>query len=372
MSFVLLGKRPTGRCYLVSDRVFGSRSEALQELSRITGDPSFAGWDDEIVVLDDTSGSPVLLVRPIEAPEVTGAGHEEREKPSALGDEATAAASEVGDLVTGEIETETIVVETPVVEAAQEPRAEVRDRAPSDLKEVLARTAAQLEAEGVSPPPLVGPSPEPAVAPAAWPWDTDSALARDESGEGGAAVPVSEPDPAEQVVEEPGTEPTAGPSHVSDAGRTGEPLIDPLEEPGYDEEPLIRVSAGADVVEAALSAAGTAVGAGTVEEVLPTSDFVDLSDAPSGELGGVEGPPVSEASADDGIAVERIEEPTGAAAPAVETETPEVAVPTVEDSAPVAASPPLETMTCDDCVYVETCPNSGQRTPASCGSFQWK
>ena len=29
-------------------------------------------------------------------------------------------------------------------------------------------------------------------------------------------------------------------------------------------------------------------------------------------------------------------------------------------------------MTCQDCIYLETCPNSNERDPASCGSFQWK
>jgi len=28
--------------------------------------------------------------------------------------------------------------------------------------------------------------------------------------------------------------------------------------------------------------------------------------------------------------------------------------------------------TCDDCIYVDTCPNKDQREPASCGSFVWK
>ena len=31
----------------------------------------------------------------------------------------------------------------------------------------------------------------------------------------------------------------------------------------------------------------------------------------------------------------------------------------------------LSTLTCKDCVYVNTCPNQEERTPATCGSFQW-
>jgi hypothetical protein len=32
----------------------------------------------------------------------------------------------------------------------------------------------------------------------------------------------------------------------------------------------------------------------------------------------------------------------------------------------------LDGYTCDDCVYVNTCPKVGQSTPKECGSFQWK
>jgi hypothetical protein len=33
---------------------------------------------------------------------------------------------------------------------------------------------------------------------------------------------------------------------------------------------------------------------------------------------------------------------------------------------------PLSTYTCNDCVYVDTCPNKDQNHPEDCGSFQWK
>jgi len=37
-----------------------------------------------------------------------------------------------------------------------------------------------------------------------------------------------------------------------------------------------------------------------------------------------------------------------------------------------SGEPIADGMTCEDCVYVETCPNKDQREPSSCGSFQWK
>jgi hypothetical protein len=46
------------------------------------------------------------------------------------------------------------------------------------------------------------------------------------------------------------------------------------------------------------------------------------------------------------------------------------------DQAPAKAYEPgeldISAYTCDDCVYVETCPKNHQEGPASCGSFQWK
>ena len=55
----------------------------------------------------------------------------------------------------------------------------------------------------------------------------------------------------------------------------------------------------------------------------------------------------------------------------------------VVDTAPQEQEPPapipvaeaatsMADYTCQDCVYVETCPNQGQRMPKDCGSFQWR
>lgn len=353
MSFVLLGKQPNGRCYLVSDRLFDSRAEALDELARLTGEPTFSGWDDEIVVLDDASGAPVLLVRPAEPRGFSEAAEgEPAEERAVLAEESAAVPREAEELVT-----ETIVVETPVPETGPEARDADADRARTELKEALARSAAQLEAEGVVPPASVEPAGEQdraLTAPAAWPWDVESAPAADGAGAAGelaesasvaasapeAQAPVAGPSaaPEEDVVQEPRPE---------DGGLSAAPPVrDPLEEPGYDDEPLIRVSVGPDILEAALGAAGLAASLEGQTEAGEASDFVDLSAMPVD-------------SAESGPAP----------APTTDALT---SAPAADDAGAPSPSSSLETMTCDDCVYVETCPNSGQRTPASCGSFQWK
>ena len=54
--------------------------------------------------------------------------------------------------------------------------------------------------------------------------------------------------------------------------------------------------------------------------------------------------------------------------------TPEPVVeaePVVDMPGYAAGESDIDTLTCADCVYVTTCPNKGERTPAACGSFQW-
>lgn len=66
--------------------------------------------------------------------------------------------------------------------------------------------------------------------------------------------------------------------------------------------------------------------------------------------------------------------------PAAEPATPPEAATEAPVEEPAAFSPAYEPggdldlshYTCDDCVYVNTCPKVGQLTPQECGSFQWR
>ncbi len=64
MAFFLLGRSEDGDLSLLSALSFESRQDALAELGRITAQPTFSNWDDEVLMLDLESGTPVLLVRP--------------------------------------------------------------------------------------------------------------------------------------------------------------------------------------------------------------------------------------------------------------------------------------------------------------------
>ena len=64
MGFFLLVRSAEGTLRLLSEQTFESRQDALAELSRITADPTFDAWDDEVILLDADAGTPVLLLRP--------------------------------------------------------------------------------------------------------------------------------------------------------------------------------------------------------------------------------------------------------------------------------------------------------------------
>ncbi len=54
---------------------------------------------------------------------------------------------------------------------------------------------------------------------------------------------------------------------------------------------------------------------------------------------------------------------------------------TADEEPPASGDPPkayeagasdITTLTCEDCVYLNTCPKKGESDPSSCGSFQWR
>ena len=160
------------------------------------------------------------------------------------------------------------------------------------------------------------------VGPAQTPEPTDVAMPAD-------TVPAEAPAPA--PITPPVAEP-AEPMGVAEAPPAPEPA---------PEATLADAAAGAAPAES-----------GSVPVRPETSD--DISDFIL-DLGGVTSVPEAQpAEGSDGVE---------AGAPA--------------ESAPLGtplgqSSEPEPEYTCEDCVYVETCPNQGQRLPKDCVSFQWK
>lgn len=135
--------------------------------------------------------------------------------------------------------------------------------------------------------------------------------------------------------------------------------IDALDEPAVTESPLIVPS----LIEGE-------------EAYLPKPVILgDYDDTPAtdGVGDGSSGTDVAESALPDEIA---LEEPSvtgfsAAASVVAEGEAPAEADPFAAAYEPIGGLD-LGEYTCDDCVYVNTCPKVGQSTPAECGSFQWK
>jgi hypothetical protein len=289
-----------------------------------------------------------------------------------------------------------------------------------DLAEALRRAASQMESEGVVPAPEVeellarrplGEAVVPAgllgeieivdsatdaaaeEAPAAWPW---------EAGEGSgllvedasllAEAPVLEDAPPLDTAPADEPEPVEAPS-------TGVFTPVGIDEPELEDVTLLTPADGAGWLEhGSVIASENADGIG--EKNAPDVSAEDNSlvelQVILGEYGTVAAEPAEsgtiedEVGAGEGSLVEaEMEAPAaevGMETPAAATEAAVAA--TVEAPAAGAVEAPAEpqeepkvyepggldiaTYTCDDCVYVETCPKAKQDGPATCGSFQWK
>ncbi len=402
MSFFLLGKGSDGELVLLSSGQYASRKEAMAELSKLTKDPGFAHWDAEVMVFSLNDGADVLLVRPEAAAEPVAEKEPEAEppaeepitadesEPAEEADDATephdaesaeldAALVELGEPQTvTEVdpaiaaviedlasEEDASVVEAPEPVIVQTESASSADEVPElesavsesvsedeSLKAALARTAAHMEASGITPPESVGPeeaAPEPEAA-------------------------NVEPEPEAAATESSESAEAAWPWAVHAPAEEGGFNLDALEEPGIDEGSLVRAPGDDETMAAArpvilgdYDTASSDVEAGPGFEAEADSAAEAATGAPAAPEQPLEAVAVAEVPADD-----------TASAPVAESDF-------ILDLEQIVAEPLSEkpagyqvnehagpTMTCRDCVYVETCPNKDQRDPASCGSFQWK
>lgn len=159
MTFFLLGRASDNTLSLLSDSAFESRQDAMAELSRITSDAGFDRWDDEVLLLDIETGTPVLLVRP-SAPVLPAPAAPETEESdagvfAALADEvpealAPEAVEEIPALDEFEMPTATSI-------AGLEDVVEIAEPEPEPAAEIL---------EPAAEPAVAEPQPEPLVEPA--------------------------------------------------------------------------------------------------------------------------------------------------------------------------------------------------------------
>jgi len=410
MGFFLLGRSVDGAINLLSNMTFESRQEALAELARVTAEPAFDRWDDDVLLVDATVGTPVLLVRPAEPLAGPIVPAPEPGAFAALADEEPAQELPPG-------------IQLPH-QAAAEP--EPQDEIPMDsddadefgvieplgtLREALARTTEHMEATGIvapisivalsseapeetpdltepsvtsdagpdgdashdwpteSPePPVSSISPDAAPEPPAgfddslsiepdsagplesfepvampptpiWPWatpieelDSVETLA-DTRPESPAPVPIDEPEnPVALQIDEP-----QGPQAASE-------VVVPSVEPPWERD--------STVLETALPQPDDSPVGGLLGE---GSDFIVLDSNPSFLESGP-------ADADMGeVTTATDPDQMGSNESSMN-----------EPVAPIGDPLQLSDYTCEDCIYLDTCPNRDGRRPEDCGSFQWK
>ena len=339
-----------------------------------------------------TDDGPGLVAAQAEEPESLAAqvfdeppalGEEATEEPVAArsDDEAVAEEEWASALVGEESPSEELGEEPVLVESEETPRTEpVGDPAIADqivaqsmsgsrresLRDAIQRTTEHMAEEGVVPPESIG---------AAEPFESAAEL---EPQEGEPAEHVAEG--SESVADETAETAAAWPWDVAHDEQPPVPAVAPelafvystLEEPAHSDEE--RLSPSADLGEDARPVAlGSLVDSG--EAPVDSTHEVATAHSPMSSLGELVGPDdgsdfidLEEVAPDATAVPEKLEDSAGAS----ESDDLETTPEQPGFSAAPGAEKMLRDYTCDDCVYVETCPNKDQRLPKDCGSFQWK
>lgn len=320
MGFFLVGRvAEDGSLNLLTTAEFSTRQEAIDDLSKMTVDASL---ESEVFVVDLGVATPVLLVR---------------QQP---------------------VETSTDVEPPVELEMESKPDNESSD----ELTDALKRATGALEDEGIQAPESIG-------------------MPEDEPVSESKAPPETETAPPAEPAEDDESWPWA--KDGSDAEGYS---LDPLEEPSAadDDGILVHAKGGEDTVDLSRP---VVMGEYPESEAAVTEEQQVSEDEPSPPP-----PPTAEESPapPEPLVPQPVEEPPPPA-PAVEpepepTEAPaiaedlsilgdlEIPVSLSEDATQEYAGEEIDlaSLTCDDCVYVNTCPNKEDLQPADCGSFQWK
>lgn len=361
MSFFVIGRsKDTGALRLVSDETFSTRKDAVDALARMTIDDDL---DSEAYVADLEAATPVFVVAraarheaPTAEPEAAVASEPEPIPAEDLAEDVEtqpqdgATVDEEETLPTEQSLAQGEAIESPEEEALEAPdmTAEPSEsastfEAPAEepgveepaLADVLKRAATTLEDEGIVVPESVGPAPS-AETPAA-------------AAEEGAEAPEAPEGAAESWPwENAGSPDAAQPAYVPD----------PLEEPAVDASTIVYAKGDEESVELSKP-----VYMGAYDET-PTQIEPGLDQiAPQAPQAAPAAPDPSDAGP---LPV------SGGIIGDLEIE-PQLAAPRTETAGFTAESTTAaDNLSCEDCVYQNTCPNKDELTPGSCGSFQWK
>ncbi len=329
MSFYLLGRtRRTGDLSLITPETYDTRQAALEALSVLSAGQSFAYVDAEVFVADLDAAMPVLLVTPVTPPADTQAFEHETDAGVWEAPAPAEPAEEPGESVVPEEPVEFVASEAPPPYAESDAVLDeiiaVADAEPAFTggMEPAAQIATSAAGDKVTSPP--------------------DALA-------GALKRATDALESEGIVapESVGSSPAAWPWDLE--GETYVP--DPLEEPSVDGGDLLSPVAYETDVDRARP---VIMGAYAEEDAAaPPDTTAAVAEPIVGELDSDDIPRTDSVLADLTIVTP---------GPVVDSDAGPLS-----DSGATAGE-----LTCDDCVYMGTCPNKEDSEPASCGNFQWK
>jgi len=361
MGFCLL-RRDGDAVALIAATVFATRAEALAEVSRLSAGDGIDA--DEVFVLDIDAAMPVLIVAQPAAAEAPQAASEEAvaaaEEPgdTTLTADSTAPASvleveaAIAEAVLAGSEASDADVEEPhaVEESSEEPASPVEDL-PIAEDATTEEPSADVEADVPEPAEAASSS-----APQSWPWDAQVSAAEEAQvivEENVEIEPVLAADVPE-VSDEQDDADEALPTESDTSSQEAEVVQN---EPVPDEEDLQpETEEIPDEVEP------------EPEPEPADSHEAPLPDEVSGLLADLEElvPAVSVASAAKGTATMQSSERASGSL------DPEPVLPEEPPKAYAAGGSDITELTCEDCIYLNTCPKKDESDPSSCGSFQWK
>jgi hypothetical protein len=401
MRLVIISSDTSGRVALASQQVFGDAAEAAGELGRLVDEGALDLSASHYTFDLDAAVPVVVLYRPMPAaaaleavgePFASGVLEEltaeEPESTPWLMPEAPAAPRQDAEAAE---EPALAPLEEPAVAPLEEPA--VADLAAPEL--VALDELAPEEAAGDNPaePEMDADAPE---AGAQWPWDLPVIAPE---GLVDAAAPVEEP-PTEDLIAEPLT----GEPVIADEPQIGEsvateqpfeptaqvPVPEAADAPVAEDEPVAAMPSSAVEGPGAATAVVSEEPAEDVGAAIPVTSQPDEDEPLIVELdAGDPGEPVDpmdafrvsggEPEVDDAVAAP-VREPTPliVAEPqsVLDAEAAAAMRPADDGGAEDRVYEPgalnMNEYTCDDCVYVNTCPNQHQKKPAECGSFQWR
>ncbi len=373
MAFALLQSDPsTGALSLLVDRAFDTRDEAVSYLR--TEPPA----DDQETFLVDLGMSAPVVIVPVEAA---------AEPPAVSGEETEVSAGETSPSTV----TEPATPAPPIAGAWEAPAEEAVEATPEEPEEVDSQEPEEVASQEPAEESLEEPE-------ASTPTEQSDLLAALQD----ATVGMLREESREESFEE-----------VADVEEVVEPEVVGPEVV----EPEVVGTTASEGVPAGEGAPGKEGVSAWPWDVAPSAEQ-EFRPVIMGEYAGDEDTPPTEgayadaeAQPDEGQPVDEVREPRGAlpthtalgratepvpgsepedvepspgeTAPPPRTEPPPGASELSDEEAPAAAftEPPkayepgemdIDSYTCEDCVYVETCPKRGEMTPSSCGSFQWR